>query len=90
MNPFALIVQANLLLFFTLQVYCHEDELKIDADISAANTEITIMNASQYHFIPLGSFFQYSTAGWSFEFDSSFMSKSKSHPSKLSSNFRSF
>lgn len=90
MDPFTLIVQAYLLIFFALQGYCHKNELKINTDISAANTEITIMNASQYHFVPLGSFFQYSTAGWSFEFDSSFMSKSNSYPSKLSSNFRSF
>lgn len=52
-----------------------DGEVKIDTDINSADVEIVIMSTEQYHFLPLGSFFQFSTSSWEFGPDSSFLNK---------------
>ena len=70
------ILVASLLMEF---VFSQTTEVKIDTNIHSPDIPITLLQADQYHFIPLGSFFQFSVTAWQFAISSAFLSSTSLH-----------
>jgi hypothetical protein len=51
-------------------------QAKVNYKGKPEDSSILLMNSQQYHFVPVGSFFQYSIASWEEGYDGKYLSKS--------------
>lgn len=47
---------------------------KFNTDINSPDVEIVVLTSEQYHFVPLGSYFQHTLNSFEYHFDSAFLS----------------